>query len=150
MARCARMATVARQWCPRLLKRAERRGEVLRIVGNLDEFLGRHAVGDFYLALLPHARDVGLPGFFHAANNGDLVQLDAVVCLIAEFVGGNLQLGIDLVDHRAGAAGALVVHGRNLLLAAGLRVVLEDDDLGILAAEFDDGVHLGVQLLDSK
>ncbi len=61
-----------------------------------------------------------------------------------------LQLGVDLVDDRAGPAGALVVHRRDLLLASALRVVLEDDDLGVLPAELDHGVHLGVELLDGE
>ena len=78
------------------------------------------------------------------------MQLDAVIGQVRELGGGNLELGVDLVDDRAGAAGALVVHRGDLLLAAGLFVVLEDDDLGVLAAQLDDRVHLGVQLLDGE
>ena len=78
------------------------------------------------------------------------MQLDAVVTLLAQLVGGNLELGVDLVDHRAGAAGALVVHRRDLLLAAAGLVFLEDDDLGVLPAQLDDRVHFGMQLLHSK
>ena len=38
----------------------------------------------------------------------------------------------------------------HLLLAAGLGVFLEDDDLGVLAAELDHRAALGVQLLDRQ
>jgi hypothetical protein len=38
----------------------------------------------------------------------------------------------------------------NFLLAAGLLVVLEDDDLGILSAQLDDRIHFGMQLLDGE
>ena len=62
-------------------------------------------------ALLLQAVDVGLGE--DAALAGHRMQLDAVVALVAEFRRGNLQLGVDLVDDRAGAAGALVVHRRN-------------------------------------
>ncbi len=47
--------------------------------------------------------------------------------------------------------GALVVHRRDLLLAAGLGVFLEDDDLGVLAAQLDRPSRtLGVELLDRQ
>ena len=94
------------------------------------------------------AVDVGLGE--DAAFAGDLVQLDAVIALVGELGGGNLELGVDLVDDCAGAARAFVVHRRDLLLAAGLFVVLEDDDLRVLSAELDDGIDLGMQLLDGE
>ncbi len=94
------------------------------------------------------AVDVGLGEDAALAGHG--MQLDADVALVAKLCGGNLQLGVDLVDDRARTAGALVVHRRNLLLAAGVLVFLEDDDLGVLAAEFDDGVDFGVELLDRE
>ncbi len=94
------------------------------------------------------AVDVGLGE--HAALAGDLVQLDAVIALHSKLGGRNFQLGVDLVDDRAGAAGALVVHRRDFLLAPSLIVVLEDDDLGVLAAQFDDGIDLRMQLLDGE
>ena len=98
--------------------------------------------------LLLQAVDVGLGE--DAALAGDRMQLDAGVALVAKFRGGNLQLGIDLVDDGARTSGALVVHRRNLLLAASVLVFLEDDDLGILAAQLDDGVHFRMQLLDRQ
>ena len=99
-------------------------------------------------ALLLQAVDVGLGE--DAALAGDGMQLDADVALVAQFCGGNLQLGVDLVDDGARAAGALVVHRRNFLLAAGVLVFLEDDDLRILSAELDDRVHFRMQLLDGQ
>ena len=66
------------------------------------------------------------------------MKFDAVVFLFGKELRGDLQLGIDLVNDRTRAAGALVVHGWNLLLASRLIVIFEDDDLRVLAAEFDD------------
>ncbi len=184
------------------------RGEVLRVLRNLDQFFGLRALGQLYLALFPGARNVLLPRFLHAADEtvrtaqqqhvrtqcvaaredreilqndgieqrshqligrnalllqpvdvglgkdaalaGHGMQLDAGIALVAELVGGNLQLGIDLVDDRARAAGALVVHRRNLLLASGVLVFFEDDDLGVLAAKFDHRVHFRMHLLDCE
>ena len=180
----------------------------MRVVGDLDQVFRLAAFGNLNLALFPHARNVGLPGLTHAADEsvgaaeeknvrtecvpagedaeilqddgfkerchqlvgrragfleavdvgfgedaafaGDFVQLDAVIALVGELGGGNLELGVDLVDDCAGAARALVVHRRDLFLAAGLFVVLEDDDLRVLPAELDDGIDLGVQLLDGE
>ena len=70
--------------------------------------------------------DAALPGYF--------VQLDPVVSLFTKLFGRNLELGVDLVYHRARAAGALVIHGRNFLLAPGPLIILEHDDLRVLAA----------------
>ena len=62
------------------------------------------------------------------------MQLYPVISLLAELVCWDFELGIDLVDYCAGAAGALIVHRRNLLLAPGGLVFFEDDDLGVLSA----------------
>jgi hypothetical protein len=62
------------------------------------------------------------------------VQFDPVVAHGAQLVGGYAELGVHLVDDGARAAGALVVHRGDLLLLAGLGILLEDDDLGVLAA----------------
>ena len=94
--------------------------------------------------LFLQAVDVGLGE--DAALAGHRVQLDALVAHLAKLLGGDVQLGVDLVDDGAGAAGALVVHRGNFLLAAGVGIFLEDDDLGVLAAELDDRAALGVEL----
>ena len=73
------------------------------------QFVGRNAH-------LLQAVDIGFGE--HAALAGHGMQLDALVAHLAELLGGNAQLGVDLVDDRARAAGALVVHRRHLLLAA--------------------------------
>ena len=99
-------------------------------------------------ALLLQAVDVGLGEDAALARDG--MQLDADVALIAQFCGGNLQLGVDLVDDGAGAAGTLIVHRGNLLLAAGVLVFLEDDDLGVLSAQLDHRVHFRMQLLHGQ
>ena len=78
------------------------------------------------------------------------VQLDAVVALQAQRFSGNLQLGIDLVDHRARAAGALIVHRRDLFLAPAFRIVLENDDFGVLAAELNHRVNFRMHFLDCQ
>ena len=86
----------------------------------------------------------------HAALAGHLVQLDSVIALQRQLRHRNLQLRIDLVDDRARPARALVVHRRNFFLAAGLLIVLEDDDLRVLTAEFDHRIHFGMHLLDGE
>src|SRR5215475_12910739 len=68
---------------------------------------------------------------------GDRMQLEARVSLIAKLLGGDLQLGIDLVDNCTSAAGAFVIHGGNLLLATGVFVFFEDNNLGVLTTELD-------------
>ena len=94
------------------------------------------------------AVDIGFSKY--AALARDRMQLDAGVSLVAEVCGWNLELGVDLVNDSAGPSRALVVHRRNLLLAAGVFVLLEDDDFGILPAQFNDGIHLGVHLFDRE
>ena len=42
--------------------------EVLRVLRDFDQILRFRPVGNLDLTLLPHARDVGLPGFAHSAN----------------------------------------------------------------------------------
>ncbi len=93
------------------------------------------------------AVDVGLGE--HAALAGDRVDLQADVGEGAERVGRDLQLGGDLVDHHAGAAGALVVH-RDRLARPPLALLLEDDDLGVLPAELDDRAGVGVAPFDGQ
>ncbi len=92
--------------------------------------------------------DIGLRE--DAALAGDRVELVSVIGLLAEELCRDLELGVDLVDDRSGAAGTLVVHRRNLLLATALGVRLEDDDLRVLTAQLDDRHHLGVLLLDRE
>ena len=99
-------------------------------------------------ALLLQAVDIGLGE--HAALAGNRMQLDSGVTLIAQVLGRNLQLGVDLVDDRARTAGALVIHRRNFLLAPGILVLFEDDDLRVLTAQLDHRVHFRMQLLDRQ
>ncbi len=89
--------------------------------------------------------DIGLCK--HAALARDGVQTQAVVAHFAQLLGGNAQLGVDLVDHRAGPARALVIHRGKLFLAASLRVFLEDDDLRVLPAQLDHRPAFRVQFL---
>src|SRR5262249_26207456 len=86
----------------------------------------------------------------HPALPGHRVDLDARVAHVAQLFGGYPELRIDLVDDRAGPPGALVVHRRDLLLLAGLLVGLEDDDLGVLAAQLHHRAHLRMQLLHGE
>ena len=92
--------------------------------------------------------DIGLSE--DPAFSGDFVQLDTVILLLAKFQRWNLQFGIDLVDDRTSAARALIVHGWNFLLAAGFLVVLEHNDLGILTAELNHRIDLGMHLLHGE
>ena len=99
-------------------------------------------------ALLLQAVDIGFGE--HAALPCHRVQLDSGVALIAKVLGRDLHLGVDLVDDCARAAGALVIHGGNLLLAPGVLVLFEDDDLGVLTAQFDHRIDFGMQLFDRQ
>ena len=99
-------------------------------------------------ALLLQAVDIGFRE--DTAFACDRMQLDAGVALVAEFFGWNLELRVDLVDDGARTSRALVVHRRDFFLAAGIPVFLENDDFGILPAQFNDRVHLGVQLFDRQ
>src|SRR5215472_4301480 len=86
-------------------------------------------------SLLLQAIDVSLGE--DAALSRYRMQLDSRVALVTQLFGGNLQLGVDLVDDGARTPGALVVHRRDLLLAPCILVLFEDYDLGILPAELD-------------
>ena len=99
-------------------------------------------------AHLLQAVDVGLGE--NATLSGNFVELDPMVFLLGQLSRRNLQLGIDLVDDRAGPAGAFVVHGGNFFLAPGLLVVFEDNDLGVLAAKFDHRIDLRMKLFDGQ
>src|ERR1019366_1358213 len=183
-------------------------GEILRVIGGLDQVLGRNAFGERSAALFPDFGNVGFPAIAHAldvavgaaqqkhhrqqciaarqhaqvlhhngfeerrhqlvgrdahflqtvdvglgedaALAGHGMQFDALIAHLAKLLGGNAQFGVDLVDDGAGAAGTLVVHRRHFLFAAGFRVGLEDDDLGVLAAQFDDAATLGVELFHGQ
>src|SRR5208283_128234 len=123
---------------------ARQHGEVLHHDGfeqRSHQLIGRHTH-------LLQAVDIGLGE--HTALAGHGMQLDAAVAHLAKLLGGDAQLGVDLVDDRAGAAGAFVVHRRNLLLAAGLRIFFEDDNLGVLPAQFDHRTALGIEPLDGE
>src|SRR5580698_9671389 len=99
-------------------------------------------------ARLLQAVDIGFGK--HAALAGHLVQLHAVVRLVGKLSRRDLQLGVDLVDDGARTTGALIVHRGDFFLAPGLFVIFEDDDLRILATQFDDRIHLRMELLHSE
>ena len=65
----AKIATDAIVFCFAEFDGAEGR-EILSVLRNFDEVFRFGTSRDFNFALLPHAGDVGLPGFAHAANEG--------------------------------------------------------------------------------
>src|SRR5438552_1602464 len=69
-----------------------------------------------------------------------------MISLFCEFLDRNLQLGIDLVDDRACAAGALIIHRRNFLVAPRFVIIFEDNDLRVLSTQLDDRIHFGMEL----
>ena len=89
-------------------------------------------------ALVDEGLDVGLGE--HAAARGDRVELGVAGRELAEAGGVRVQEGRHLVDEGAGAARAGAVHA---LLGGGVQV----GELGVLAAQLDDDVNLGVQAL---
>src|SRR5208283_5506767 len=116
-------------WAQRVA--ASEDGEVLQNNGiekRGHQFVGRDA-------LLLQAIDVSLSE--NAALACDRMDPDPLVALVAQLVRRDLQLGVDLVDDRAGAARALVVHRRDLLPAAVFAIFFKDDDLGVLTAQLD-------------
>jgi hypothetical protein len=81
-----------------------------------------------------------------AALGGDVMQPRRIPFQILDLVAGHADFDQALVDRRAGARRALVVHRRGRALSSGC-VLREHDDLGVLAAEFDDAAGLGMQRL---
>src|SRR5439155_3852883 len=106
-----------------------------------------------------HELVAGYPAFLQAVNIGlgehaalpcHRVQLQPEVTHLREVFRRDAQLSVDLVNDGASSSGALVVHGRDLLLAACFRVLFEDDDLGVLTAQLDHGTALRIQVLDRQ
>ena len=89
-------------------------------------------------ALVDEGLDVGLGE--DAAARGDRVELGVAGRHLAQARGVRVQEGRHLVDERAGAARAGAVHA---LLGGGVQV----GELGVLAAQLDDDVDLGVEAL---
>ena len=88
--------------------------------------------------LVDEGLDVGLGE--DAAARGDRVELGVAGRQLAEAGGIRVQEGRHLVDEGAGAARARAVHA---LLRGGVQV----GELGVLAAQLDDDVDLGVEAL---
>jgi hypothetical protein len=86
----------------------------------------------------------------YAALTSDFVELDPCVFQFGQLLRWDLQFGIDFIDDRAGPARALVVHRGDFFLAPSLVIIFEDDDFGVLTAEFNDRVDFGMQLLYSQ
>ena len=99
-------------------------------------------------ALFLQTVDVGLGKDATFARH--MVQLDAVVALLAELLVRDLQLGHNLVDDCACPTRALVVHGGNLSLVPVLCVLLKNDDLCILSTKLYDRIHFGMQLFNGQ
>ncbi len=99
-------------------------------------------------ALLLKAVDVRLGE--HAALACHRMNAQPLITEVRQTLGRNPQFGNDLVDDSPGPAGTLVVHRGQFLEPPGLRILLEDDDLGILAAQLDDAANLREQPLDRQ
>jgi hypothetical protein len=100
-----------------------------------------HMISSRGMPRLDQVDDVGLGE--DAALGGDVVQLGVVEGELGDLLAGHADLDHALVDGGAGARGALVVHRALGCLVAGLLVLLEDDDLGVLAAELDHRADVG-------
>ena len=88
--------------------------------------------------LVDEGLDVGLGE--DAAARGDRIELGVAGRHLTQARGVRVQEGRHLVDERAGAARAGAVHA---LLGGGVQV----GELGVLAAQLDDDVDLGVESL---
>ena len=88
-------------------------------------------------ALVQNGLDVALGK--DAAAGGDGVDLLVLERQLVQLVHRDVEQGGHLVDEGPGAAGAGAVH-------ALFQGVAEEDDLGVLAAQLDDGIGLGDEL----
>ena len=88
----------------------------------------------FAAALVQDGLDVALGE--HAAPGGNGVDLLMLQAQFVQLVHRDVHQGGHLVDEGAGAAGAGAVHPL-------LQGAAEEDDLGVLAAQLDDGVGVG-------
>ncbi len=99
--------------------------------------------------LVQQRLDVGFR--VHAAAARDGVHRLALFGQVVELLGGDLQQGADLVDERAGAAGAAAVHAHvGNVQRFRLAVELEEDHLRVLAAQLDGGARGGVECAYGK
>ena len=98
-------------------------------------------------ALIQKGLDIRLG--VNSAAAGDVIDRFSLSRRPVQLLHGNAQDGGNLVQKGARAAGAASVHPhiRHLKLAA-LRILSEKQNLGILAAQFDGGVYVFVQLPD--
>ena len=97
-------------------------------------------------ALVEEGLDVGLGK--DAAPARDAVHLPALGRQGLELVRGHPQQGGDLVDERAGAAGAAAVHPHIRGGEGAVLLLAEKDDFGVLAAQLDGGAGGGVEGAD--
>ena len=87
----------------------------------------------------------------HAAAARDAVQRGAAAREFVELLDGHVEHGGDFIHEGAGAAGARAVHAHvGYGHGARLLVGLEEDHLGVLAAQLDGAARLWVVCLDGK
>ena len=96
--------------------------------------------------LVEEGLDVGLG--VDAAPAGDVVDAGAPLRQGVKLLNRHLQQGGDLVDEGPGAAGAAAVHAHiGHGEGAGVGIGLEEDHLGVLAAQLDGAAHLLIPAL---
>ncbi len=78
------------------------------------------------------------------------MELQPQVTHVAELLGRDAQLGVDLVDDCACTPCTLVIHGGVFLLPAGLWIFLEDNDFRVLSTKLDHRAALGIEMLDGE
>jgi hypothetical protein len=86
----------------------------------------------------------------YAALSGDFVELDPCIFQFGQLMRRDLQFGVDFIDDRTGPSCALIVHRGDFFLAPSVVIIFEDDDFGVLTAEFNDRVDFGMQLFYSQ
>ena len=94
----------------------------------------------FGCTLIEQGLDVGLCE--HTAAGSDRIEFLMLQGEFVEFVGSDVEKGRHLVDERARTAGTGAVH-------AFVAAAVEENDLCVLAAEFDDGGGVGLDLTDN-
>ena len=87
----------------------------------------------------------------HTASAGDAVNRLSLSRQLFKFIRRNIQQRGDLVNKSAGAPGTAAIHPHvRGLQAAGILVIVEEDHLGVLAAQLHCGTHVGIQRPDCR
>src|SRR5690606_25121826 len=81
---------------------------------------------------------------------GYRMELVTHIAHLTKAVRWNAEFGVNLVDHRPRPTSAFIVHRRDFLFRIGAFNFFEDNDLGVLSAQFDHAHHIGIELFHGE